>query len=311
MSAAAAPRIAVCIVTFNSAELIRDLAASLPAGCEGTQWSVVVADNASSDDTLSEVARWMPAATIVETGANRGFGAGVNRAIEAAGDQDGYLILNADVRLGRGCVATLAASLSREVGIVVPRLTDAEGRLIWSQRREPTLVRAWADALIGAERAGRRPLLGEVVTDPRLYEAPRVTDWAEGSTQLVGAECLRRCGPWDESFFLYSEETEFDLRARDHGLRTLYQPAATAQHLEGGSAGSPRLWSLLVANRVALYGARHGRAATATFWLATVAREGGRALLGKPTSRAALRDLVSPRRMRQRRGPAWLDDVRV
>lgn len=305
------PRIAICVVTYNSAELIEDLVASLPDGARGTDWSVYFADNASSDDTVAQIRRHAPTATIIETGGNRGYAAGVNAAVEAAGDQDAYLILNADVRLSPGCLATLFASVGPGIGIVVPRLLDAEGRTIWSMRREPTVLRAWADALVGAERVGRSRLLGEIVTDPALYLSARRTDWAEGSTQLMSRACKEACGAWDDSYFLYSEETEFDLRARDRGFATLYQPAAMATHLEGGSAGSPKQWSLLVANRVRLHRARRGAVAAAGFWLASVAREGSRALVGKETSRAALHDLIRPARLRQSRGPEWLADVRA
>ncbi len=300
------PQIAICVVTYNSADLIADLVASLPAGAAGTDWDLVIADNASADATLDEVRRHAPHATIIETGGNLGYAAGVNAAIRAAGPRDAYLILNADVRLARGCVATLFAALGPHVGIAVPRLHDAKGDLILSMRREPTLLRAWADALVGAERAGRWKGLGEVVADPVPYEEGRATDWAEGSTQLISAECWRRVGPWDESFFLYSEETDFNLRARDAGLGAWYEPSARAQHLEGGSAGSPRQWALLVANRVRLYGKRHGAVKSATFWAATVARETTRAALGKATSRVALRSLLSAPRLQAPRDERWL-----
>lgn len=304
------PRIAICVVTYNSAPLIEELTDSLRVGTEDTDWVLIFADNASSDNTVAEISRCAPEATLIETGANIGYSGGLNAAASAAGDVDAYLILNADVRLTPGCVRTLFDTLSPSVGIAVPRLVDGDGALIWSMRREPTLGRAWADALVGAERAGTIGTLGEIVTDPRLYTSARPTDWAEGSTQLISAACWSANGSWDESYFLYSEETDYDLRAGDAGFITMYQPAAVAQHLEGGSAASPQLWSLLVANRVRLYRQRHGNVAGALFWLATAVREGTRALLGKETSRAAVRDLVSPKRMAQPRGPEWLAAVR-
>jgi N-acetylglucosaminyl-diphospho-decaprenol L-rhamnosyltransferase len=305
------PRVAICVVTYNSAALIEDLVASLAAGISDVDATLVFADNASADDTVARIAAICPSAVLVRTGGNLGYAGGVNAAIRAAGACDAYLILNADVRLEPGCVATLFHRLSPTVGIVVPKLLDARDDVIWSMRRAPSVVRAWADALLGAERVGRVPILGEMVTDPVLYETARPTDWAEGSTQLISAACVEACGPWDESYFLFSEETEFDLRAGDRGFATLYEPAAVARHLEGGSAGSERLWPLVVLNRVRLYGSRHGRIATGLFWLATLAREVSRALMGRPESRAAVQDLLSGDRMREPRGPRWLDGVRV
>jgi GT2 family glycosyltransferase len=302
----AMPKIAICVVTYNSAPLIKDLVASLPAGAAGTDWCLVFADNASSDDSVSEIRHHAPDAILVETGGNRGYSAGVNAAVRAAGEKDAYLILNSDVRLKPGCIAALYQTLGDGIGIAVPRLDDAKGRLIWSLRRQPTLLRAWADALIGAERAGRWPLLGEMVTDERVYQASCATDWAEGSTQMISSACWRACGPWDESFFLYSEEADFDLRARDLGFVTWYQPRASAVHLEGGSGSSAAQWSLLVVNRVRFFSRRHNRVSTALFWLAYVVREGSRAALGKSASRTAVLDLLSAHRLRQRPSPAWL-----
>ena len=308
---APAPRVAICVVTYNSAPLIADLVASIERGAVGVDWSLVIADNASSDDTISEVERHAPNALVVRNQSNLGYAAGINAAVGAAGPHDAYLILNADVRLDPGCVATLYRMLTPRIGIAVPRLTNADGTMIFSLRRTPTVLRAWGDALLGAERAGRFSLLGEMVTHPAAYEREHATDWAEGSIQLVSAGCWETCGTWDESYFLYSEETEFDLRTRKFGLMTWYQPRATAQHLEGGSADNPRQWSLLIANRIKLFRASHGRLASLAFWCATVVREGSRSLLGKRTSRAALRDLIRLARLRQPRGPRWLADVRV
>ena len=195
-------------------------------------------------------------------------------------------------------------------GIAVPRLRDAAGVLIPSMRREPTILRALGDLVLGANRAGRYGTIGEVVTDVRRYDAETVTDWAEGSTLLLDAECLRRCGEWDESFFLYSEETELALRARDAGWLVRYVPTAEAVHLEGGSAHAPRLWTLLTLNRLRLYRKRHGALATAAYWSVLFLRELSRGALGKPTSRMAARALLSRARIRELPGPATVHSSR-
>ena len=173
-------------------------------------------------------------------------------------------------------------------------------------RREPTILRTVGGAVLGAVRSGRYRLLGENVTDERSYSSERVTDWAEGSTQMVSAECWQRCGPWDESYFLYSEETDFALRARDAGFATRYTPAAQAVHLEGAGRDTPGLWALLVLNRVRLYRRRHGVMRTGGYWSAVFLQELTRAVLGRRTSRLAVRVLLSPARYRQRPGPAMV-----
>lgn len=299
-----AESVAVVVVSFNSAAVLEGLLHSLHEAFAGVNWHLVVADNASSDNSVAIVRSVLPQATVVQMGGNRGYAAGINAAVAAAGQHTAVLALNPDVRLGAGCVPELLRAVREPgVGIAVPRLRDARGQLIESMRREPTLARACGDAFLGARRAGRHPILGEVVTDHTLYATERDTDWAEGSTQLISAECWQRCGPWDESYFLYSEETDFELRAKDAGLSTRFVPTASATHLEGGSGTNPPLWALLVANRVRFYSRRNGIVRGSLFWLITLIRESSRAILGKKTSQAAVAALLSPRRMREVPGP--------
>jgi N-acetylglucosaminyl-diphospho-decaprenol L-rhamnosyltransferase len=297
-------QVAIVVVTFNSRDLLPGLLASLPAGAADLSWQLVVADNDSADGTVAALQELAPDATIVEMGRNAGYAAGINAAVAAAGPHTAGLALNPDVRLGVGCIPELLRAVRDPgVGIAVPRLSDGTGKLILSMRREPTLSRALADAVVGAERAGRFRTLGEIVSEPRHYESETSTDWAEGSTQLISRACWQACGPWDDTFFLYSEEAEFDLRARDLGFATRYVPTAHAVHLEGDSARSPRLWALLMLNRVRLFRLRNGLFRAIPFWAATLIREASRAALGKPTSRAAVRALVDIKRLREAPGP--------
>jgi N-acetylglucosaminyl-diphospho-decaprenol L-rhamnosyltransferase len=301
----------VVVVTHNSAALLAALVASLETGLEGVEWSLVIVDNESADDTMRIANELAPDAIVIEAGRNGGYAAGINLGVAAAPEHSAVLVLNPDVRLHRGCVRELVERMrDRQAGIAAPRLVDGDGELISSQRREPSLGRAFGDAVLGAAKAGRWPRLGEVVTEADAYRREAFVDWLEGSTLLISSACLDACGQWDEHFFLYSEETEFALRARDRGFNALYVPSAMAVHLEGGSAGSPELWSLLVANRLRLFALRHGRLPTALFWALITTREATRALLGRPTSRAALSVLVSPARLARPRGPDWIRPTR-
>jgi N-acetylglucosaminyl-diphospho-decaprenol L-rhamnosyltransferase len=295
--------VAVVVVTFNSSAVIRGLLLSLDAGFDGISWRLYVADNGSTDEVVKIIRAIVPEATIVELGENRGYAAGINAAVALASSFTAVLVLNPDVRLGVGSMVPLLGVLrTPRTGIVVPRLIDRNSKLILSMRREPTLLRAFGDLVLGATRAGRFRPLGEIVSDTQCYERESVADWAEGSTQLFSSECWRRCGAWDESYFLYSEETEFDLRARDEGYLLRFVPSAVATHLEGGSSSNPGLWALVAMNRVKLFRSRNGGFKSALFWFVTLLREGTRAVLGRKTSRAAVRALTSPTRMREERG---------
>jgi GT2 family glycosyltransferase len=297
--------ILVAVVSYNSERLIPDLIAGLRTGLDGMKWHLTVADNDSRDGSVALVRELAPEATVIEMGRNAGYAAGINAAVAASPSHDAILILNPDVRLTPGCVPRLLEALDVPgTGIAVPHLVDGDGTLIYTQRREPSVLRTLGDAFLGAGRAGRFRPLGEIVTTGSAYEAETFTDWAEGSTQLISAECFARIAPWDERYFLYSEETDFALRARDAGLRTRYVPDAHAVHLEGDSRVSPGLWALLTLNRVRLFRRRHGAVHTAAYWAALLLRESSRAALGKKPSRAATRDLLTPSRLRETPGPA-------
>jgi N-acetylglucosaminyl-diphospho-decaprenol L-rhamnosyltransferase len=297
--------IAVVVVTYNSASLIPDLIASLGPGLRGLQWHLTVADNASSDGTVAAVRAHAPEARVVQTGRNAGYAAGINAAVGAAEPHDAVLVLNPDIRLAPGCVAEMHAVLRRRgAGIAVPRIVKGNGDFSPCLRRDPTIPRAFADAVVGANRVGRISWLGEVVTDPRSYQDEAVVDWAEGSILLIDRVCWDACGAWDESFFLYSEETEYALRVRDRGFAMVYTPQALARHLEGDSAVSPPLWTLLTLNRVRLYRRRHSAPAAAVYWAAILLRESIRAITGNPCSRKATRALLSPARLRETPSPA-------
>ncbi|WP_042403918.1 glycosyltransferase family 2 protein [Streptacidiphilus carbonis] len=313
-SVSAEPSVAVLVVTWNSAAVLPDFLAALPEAMAGLDWHLVVADNDSADDTVDLLHRLAPDATVVQTGRNAGYAAGVNAALDAALARDGgtaaALVCNPDIRMRQGCGGQLFDALGEPlpdgatVGIAVPLIHEEDGRtLLLSLHREPSVTRALGEAVIGNRRAGRFPRWSETVSDPAAYTAPTPTDWASGALMLLSRACLDACGHWDESFFLYSEETEYCLRARDLGFATRLQPRATAVHLGGDSQVSPRLWTLLVLNRVRLHRKRHGAVSTAAFRAAVLFRESTRALLGRPTSRAAAAALLSPTALSRPPGP--------
>jgi GT2 family glycosyltransferase/glycosyltransferase involved in cell wall biosynthesis len=292
MPAEKRPALAIALVTYNSAAVLADCLTSLE---DAGAYHLVVVDNASTDASVATVEKHHPGATIVELHRNRGYAAGVNAAVAAAPEAEAVLVLNPDVRLAPGAVARLLRALEIPgTGIAVPRLTDGAGRRHDSLRREPTLGRALGEALLGGRRAGRFHALSEVVTADDAYAGTGVADWATGAVMMISRPCLDAVGPWDESFFLYSEETDFALRARDLGFVLRYVPEAGAVHLEGDLMTSPSLWSILTINRVQLYRRRHGRPASAAFLGAVALGEALRSIAGPPRHRAALRALLRP-----------------
>jgi len=76
----------------------------------------------------------------------------------------------------------------------------------------------------------------------------------QGAALLISLDAAADIGTWDESFLLYGEETEYALRAAEHGRELWYEPDAVMAHVGGTrTATDPRLFALLTVNRVRLF----------------------------------------------------------
>jgi GT2 family glycosyltransferase len=224
---------------------------------------------------------------------NNGHAAAVNTGLAMVRPRRAALVIDPGVRLDRGSVAALWDALRPfDTGICVPRLRDTHGRLRHSLRHEPTVLRVLGDAVFGGDRPRWLDSCGEVVTDDRLYTAPQVAAGATGAVMLISSECLNAVGPWDESSFRFSEETDFILRARDHGFLLRYVPHAGAVQLDVDQDLPAPLWALSQPDKVRLQLHRSGRAAAHTMRWALVLNAAFRAR-HSPAHRQALRALLS------------------
>lgn len=108
---------------------------------------------------------------------------------------------------------------------------------------------------------------------------------------LVRREVLDRLGGFDQTFFMYSEETEFCLRVGDAGWRVVCEPTAVVEHLGGAMSEHPKLWALRAVNRVRLAARRASSGKAIGFRLTAIGFELRRVVTGDEVSRAALRAL--------------------
>lgn len=234
----------------------------------------------------------LPGVELIDSGGNLGYAGAVNIGRVAARPFSSLLIANPDLWFEPGSIARLHEALAGPgVGVTVPTLLDTSGELCLSMRREPSVARAFGDALWG-RRLGRRPAwLAEMVYDADKYTRRQPVDWATGAAQLVSAACDAAVGAWDDRrFFLYSEETDFARRARRAGYRIDYVPSARARHRGGGSGASGDLVALMAVNRVRYYEKWHRRPASSAFRAAVALHELLRC--SDPAHRRALRHVV-------------------
>ena len=211
----------VAVVTWNSADVLPGLVASLPAGAGDVPYRLVVVDN----DSRTTPSRWpsalCPDATVRADRTQRGLrGRGQRRGRRhprRAGGAGAQPRRTPRAGLPAHAAGGARPPAHRDRGPPARRRRRRADPLDAPAARPCCAPSPTRSSAPPSPAGGRRP--GEVVTDPAPYADDATPDWAEGSTQLVSRACLDACGPWDESYFLYSEETEFHLRAGSTRLR--------------------------------------------------------------------------------------------
>jgi GT2 family glycosyltransferase len=197
----------------------------------------VVVDHGSRDGTVAFVRERFPEVRLVEQ-ENLGLAAGWNRGLrETSGDW--CLILNADAWLTPGSLERLVefAAARPRAAIVGPRLLNPDGSLQRSVRAFPTLWRLATEYLFLRKLAPRSGLLNGFYAGGFDHDEPRRCDWVMGSCMLVRRAAVDQVGPLDESFFLFSEETDWARRFADAGWEVWFDPSAECVHVGGASHG--------------------------------------------------------------------------
>jgi GT2 family glycosyltransferase len=302
--------VVVSIVNYRSAALTLRALESLRSelGRPELCLRAIVVENASGDEALlrREIpARFDDFATLVVSSTNDGFGAGNNRAIRHAYETgtlpDYVLCLNPDTEVRPGGVLELVRFMETHprVGIAGSRFEHADGSEWPIAFRFPSpLAEVEAGCVLGVVS---RALSGHAVARTMGPQPDRV-DWLPGASMMLSRTLLERIGGFDESYFLYFEETDLCRRARAAGFETWHVPQSRVMHIRGQSTGVtvldkkprrlPRYW---FESRRRYYVKNHGLRYAA---LADLAALGGSAVgwlrhtvKGEPKIPHLLRDL--------------------
>ena len=223
------PEVSAVVVTYNGLPHVERALESV-SGLE-----TVVVDHGSTDGTVERVRVGFPAATVVEQ-ENLGLAAGWNRGIrETAAPY--VLVLNSDAWVVGDAVDRLArfADGIPRAAWVAPRLLNPDGSLQPSVRGFPTTWRIATEYLFLRKLAPRSRLLNSFYGAGFRHDEVREVEFAKAAAFLIRREAFEEVGPFDEDFFLFSEETDWSYRARAAGWRTLFYPEAEVVHVGGAS----------------------------------------------------------------------------
>ncbi len=281
--------LAVVTVLHNSkpelAVLLTSLAHHLPAA------QVVVVDSGSSDGGAELARNWPGGVTdVLELGGNVGFGRGVNAGLDLV-ERPVTALLNPDVQLLDASLAAAAREALRgPERLIAPLVLRPDGSREDNAQHEPGSFALLGHALVPGDVLPH-PLAARA--EPWRARRPHDVGWAVASCLVARTGVLRRLGPFDERAFMYAEDLDLCLRARDAGVETVFWPGARVVHTGGHSTqqafgGEP--FELLAERRREVVrerrGARRGRADA----LLQVATFCDRLLLKRLTRRPADRE---------------------
>jgi N-acetylglucosaminyl-diphospho-decaprenol L-rhamnosyltransferase len=195
----------------------------------------VVVDNGSTDGTVAFVRERFPEVEVVEQ-ENRGLAYGWNTGV--AHTHGRYvLLLNADAWLDMGALEALVAYADEHprAAVVAPRLRYPDGRLQRSVRAFPTLWRIATEYLFLRKLAPRSRIFNAFYAGGFDHDREVSVDWVMGAVWLVRRAAIEDVGQADDSFFFFSEETDWAYRFRQGGWDVRFFPGAGATHVYGGS----------------------------------------------------------------------------
>lgn len=223
-------KLAIVILNWNGAKMLRQY---LPSVLEYSRDEAVVyvADNASTDESITLLKELFPEVKLILLEKNWGFAEGYNKALEQV-DAEYYLLLNSDIEVTKGWLTPLLAFMDAhaEVAACQPKLLSIYQRDSFE----------YAGACGGyLDRYGypfcRGRVFDVVEKDQGQYDEPAKIHWATGAALLVRARIYKEVGGLDGRFFAHQEEIEMCWRMRIRGYQLYCLPESKVYHVGGGT----------------------------------------------------------------------------
>jgi GT2 family glycosyltransferase len=250
-----ARRVTIVILCWNRWELTRRCLETLKTHTDLGLVDVLVVDNGSTDETPARLGE-VPWIRVLTNPSNLGYVRGNNAGIRAAEPGSDVLLLNNDVEiLQPGLVDSLraAAHAAKDVGVVGCRLVLPGGRLLHAG----TFI--LPDTFWGQQ-------IGALETDVNQYARTRDVEGIVFACAYLKRELLDALPGLSEEYVSYFEDTDFCLRAKEKGFRTVCCGAVTLLHREHGSTSdAPDLFEKIFKKSQATFRTRWKRALEARY----------------------------------------------
>ncbi|TSA27808.1 MAG: glycosyltransferase family 2 protein [Bacteroidetes bacterium] len=224
------PTVVVVILNWNGKRYLEQFLPLL-IDCTGTDAEVIVADNASTDDSVAFILQHYPQVRIIRNPSNEGFSRGYNLALKQV-EADYYILLNSDIEVTPNWIAPVIELLESD-----PRIGACQPKIRSYHRRDEFEYAGAAGGYIDAYGYPfcRGRMFLTVEKDTGQYNNQVEISWATGACLFVRSELFHRLGGFDDDFFAHMEEIDFCWRLHNYGYRVMYCPGSTVYHIGGGT----------------------------------------------------------------------------
>jgi GT2 family glycosyltransferase len=224
------PSVAIVILNWNGKKFLQQFLPSVIASLYFNK-RVIVADNASTDDSVTFLKQYYPQIEILQNSNNEGFAKGYNTALKQV-KSDYYVLLNSDVEVTENWIAPIIDLMERDTTIAAcqPKLLD------WNNKNKFEYAGAcggWIDRFGYPFARGR--VFDICEQDEGQYNTALPCFWASGAALFVKASAYHELGGLDEYFFAHQEEIDLCWRLQLAGYKIYVQPASIVYHVGGGT----------------------------------------------------------------------------
>lgn len=193
--------------------------------------SVIVADNASNDDSIAFLKRNYPSVEIIKNDLNEGFAKGYNTALKKV-SADYYILLNSDVEVTRDWIKPIISLMEgdNKIAACQPKI------LSYHEKNKFEYAGAsggWIDKFGYPFNRGRVFDFCEI--DTGQYDNAEEIFWASGAAFFVKAHIFHQLGGFDEYFFAHQEEIDLCWRMQRAGYKIFVEPSSVVYHVGGGT----------------------------------------------------------------------------
>ncbi len=242
-------RVAVVILNYNGDNHLKRFMRSIVEHTPSTV-EIIVADNGSTDHSLSTLRDIFPMVRIIELGTNYGYAEGYNRALNEV-KQEYTVLINSDVQLCEGWLEPLVRAMDNDPGTaaVSPKILSVEAPTMFEYAGG---AGGYIDILGYPFCRGR--ILSTVETDLGQYNSSRDIFWSSGAAMICRTAIFKDLGGFAPHFFAHMEEIDLCWRMQLAGYSVRSEPSSKIYHLGGGTlaANSPFKIELNHRNNIAM-----------------------------------------------------------